>query len=141
MKKIFSWVLLYVCIATAACAQKISVPPAVIKAFNSKYPNATDMKWGKESAKEYEAEFKLNGTNVSANFGMDGGWVETETAIRIADLPAPVTAAVTKKYPGATITMAEKLEMPGGKVLYEAAFKVKGKKKSMELNPDGSIVK
>lgn len=141
MKKIFSWVLLYICISATACAQKINVPPAVTKTFNSKFVGAKDIKWGKESAKEYEAEFKLNGTNVSANFGMDGSWVETETVIKIADLPAPVTAAVTRKYPGSTITMAEKLEMPGGKVLYEATFKVKGKKKSIELNPDGSIAK
>ena len=42
-------------------------------------PAATDVKWGKESAKEYEAEFRLNGNNVSANFGSDGAWVETET--------------------------------------------------------------
>lgn len=141
MKKVFSWVLLYVCIASTACAQKINVPPAVTKAFNSKFPGAKDIKWGKESAKEYEAEFKLNGTNVSANFGMDGSWVETETVIRIVDLPAPVTAAVSKKYPGSVITLAEKLEMPGGKVLYEATFKVNGKRKSVELNADGSFVK
>jgi hypothetical protein len=141
MKKKFSWLLLYICIAVTACAQKINVPAAVKQAFASKYPNATNVKWGKESAKEYEAEFKLNGTNVSANFALDGSWVETETVIKIADLPGAVTAAVKKKYPGAVITMAEKLEEPGGKLLYEASFKVNGKKKSMELNPDGSAAK
>lgn len=141
MKKVFSWLLLYLCMAAPAFAQKLTVPATVTTAFNTKYPGAANVKWGKESAKEYEAEFKLNGTNVSANFGSDGNWVETETVINVADLPAAVTAAINKKYPGATIIMAEKSEEPGDKVLYEATIKVNGKKKSMELNPDGSAAK
>jgi len=128
-------------IATTGCSQKINVPAAVTKAFNSKYPSATDVKWGKESAKEYEAEFKLNGNSVSANFGADGAWVETETAIKTADLPAAVVAAISKNYPGAVITTAEKLEEPGDKLLYETVIKVKGKKKTLEMKADGSLAK
>src|SRR4051812_10101149 len=120
MKKVFYLPLLCLFITVAACAQKINVPAAVSNAFKSKFPNATNVKWGKESAKEFEAEFKLNGTSISANFNTDGSWVETETVIKTADLPAAVTNAVKKKYPGAAITMAEKLEMPGNKLLYEA---------------------
>ena len=141
MKKIFSWLLLYVCIAATACAQKINVPPAVTKAFNSKYPGASDVKWGKESAKEYEAEFKLNGTNVSANFGSDGAWVETETVMKVTDLPPAVIASIAKNYPGSVITTAEKLEEPVDKVLFEDTIKVKGKKKTIELNSDGRVAK
>jgi polysaccharide deacetylase 2 family uncharacterized protein YibQ len=141
MKTRFSWLLLCLGIAMTVHAQKLAVPAAVTNAFTAKYPGATEVKWGKESAKEYEAEFKLNGTNVSANFGTDGSWVETETVIKVTDLPAAVTSAIKTKYPGATITMAEKLEQPGGKILYEAAIKVNGKKKSLELKPDGSFAK
>src|SRR5712675_83826 len=110
MKKIFLLLSVSAYMATATFAQKINVPAAVTKAFNSKYPGATNVKWGKENAKEYEAEFKLNGSNVSANFGTDGAWVETETGIKTADLPAAVVAAINKKYPGAAITTAEKVE-------------------------------
>ena len=128
-------------IATTCCSQKINVPPAVIKAFNNKYPGALNVKWGKESAKEYEAEFKLNGNNVSANFGTDGSWVETETAIKVTELPEAVVAAIKKNYPGAVITMAERLEEPGNKLLYETVIKMKGKKKTLEMKPDGSLAK
>ena len=128
-------------ISLSANCQSVKVPAAVKNAFSTKYPNATNVTWGKENAKEYEAEFKMNGNAVSANFGLTGNWVETETVIPVADLPAAVSAAVIIKYPGAVITMAEKLEMPGDKLLYEAAFKVNGKKKSLELNPDGSLAK
>ncbi|MFI5131323.1 MAG: PepSY-like domain-containing protein [Chitinophagales bacterium] len=137
-------VLLVACsiltISTFSCSQ-IKVPLAVATAFNSKYPGGTDVKWGKESAKEYEAEFRLNGNNVSANFGSDGAWVETETVMKVADLPAAVVAAINKNYPGAVITTAEKLEEPGDKLLYETVIKVKGKKKTLELNADGSLAK
>jgi hypothetical protein len=139
MKNIFIVLIMAISICLSANCQSIKVPEAVKTAFSSKYPSATNVKWGKENSKEYEAEFKLNNTSISANFGLDGSWVETETVIPVADLPAAVSSAVTKKYPGAVITMAEKLEVPGGKLLYEAAFKVGGKKKSMELNPDGSV--
>ena len=141
MKQIvfMTWFLLT--IITTSYSQKISIPPDVSKAFNSKYPAATNVKWGKESAKEYEAEFKLNGNNVSANFRTDGSWVETETVIKVDDLPAAVVASIQKQYPGATITTAEKLEEPGDKLLYETVIKVKGRKRTLELKADGSPVK
>lgn len=127
-------------IAGTGFSQKINVPSAVTNAFKAKFPTATNVKWGKENAKEFEAEFKQGNTSVSANFKTDGSWVETETVIPQASLPAAVSAAILKKYPGAVITMAEKTEMPG-KIIYEAAIKVNGKKKNVEVNPDGSFVK
>ena len=141
MKNNFFVLIAVIAISLSANCQSIKVPSAVKNAFAAKYPNATNVTWGKENAKEYEAEFKMNGNSVAANFGLDGSWVETETTIPVVDLPAAVSAAVIKKNPGADITVAEKLEMPGGKLLYEVTFKVNGKKKSMELNPDGSLTK
>ena len=141
MKQLLLIALSIFAITTTSCSQKVNVPPDVTKAFNGKYPDATNIKWGKESAKEYEAEFKLNGSNVSANFGTDGTWVETETVIKVTDLPAVVVTAIKKNYPGAVITMAEKLEQPGNKLFYETTIKVKGKKKTLELNADGSLAK
>ena len=138
MKNVFIVLTMAVTISLSASCQGLKVPKAVKNAFAAKYPNATNVKWGKENAKEYEAEFKSGNTAVSANFGLDGSWVETETVIPIADLPAAVSTAVTSKNPGAVISMAEKTEMPGGKLHYEVAFKVGGKKKSMELNADGT---
>ena len=141
MKRILIITYCIFAIAITGCSQKINVPAAVSNAFNSRYPGATNVKWGKESAKEFEAEFKFNGDNVSANFGTDGTWVETETMIKVADLPAAVVAAINKNYPGAVIRTAEKLEAPGDKLLYETVIKVKGKKKTLEMKADGSLAK
>ena len=126
-------------LATTSCSQKINVPPAVTKAFNGKYPGATDVKWGKENAKEYEAEFKLNNTAISANFGTDGSWKETETTIKSSELPEAVTKAIQTKYPGGVISLAEKVEKPD-KTYYETVIKINNKKKEIEILPDGKFM-
>ena len=126
-------------LVTTSYSQKINVPPAVTKAFNSKYPGATDVKWGKENAKEYEAEFKLNNTAISANFGTDGSWKETETTIKSSELPEAVTKAIQTKYPGAVINLAEKVEKPE-KTYYETVIKINNKKKEIEILPDGKFI-
>ena len=130
-----------VSVITITFAQKINVPAEVSKAFAAKFPNATEVKWGKENAKEYEAEFKINNVPVSANFGTDGSWKETETTIKASELPAEVTKSVNTKYPGAEYSVCERIEKPGNKLMYEVNIKVKGKKKELEFNPDGSIAK
>lgn len=138
MKKYTIVLMLTITAGVSANCQSIKVPDVVKTAFSTKYPTATNVKWGKENAKEYEAEFNLINNAVSANFGLDGSWVETESVIPVAELPAAVKAAVKAKYPGAAITLAEKTEQPGNKILYEVSVKVNGKVKSMELKPDGT---
>ncbi|HEY6064190.1 MAG TPA: PepSY-like domain-containing protein [Chitinophagaceae bacterium] len=138
MKNIFIVLTAAITISLSASCQGLKVPEAVKNAFAARFPAATNVSWGKENAKEYEAEFKLNNNSVSANFGLDGSWVETESVIPVSELPAAVKTAVSTKYPGGSITLAEKTEQPGNKVLFEVAVKVNGKKKSMELNPDGT---
>ncbi len=128
--------------AAMSCSKKINekdIPAPVKTAFNTKFPGATSIKWGKENAKEYEAEFKLSSTNISANFKLDGSWVETETTIPVADLPEAVINAVKTKYPEAVYGRIEKIEKPGGKILYEVNITVNGKKKELELYPDDSL--
>jgi hypothetical protein len=120
---------------------QVKVPDAVKTAFNSKFPNASNVKWEKENKKELEANFKMNNTDVSANFGLDGTWVETETTIPSNELPAAVTTTVNTKYPGAVYGRTEKIEKPGGKILYEVNITVNGKKKELELDADGVIIK
>ncbi|MBI1343986.1 MAG: hypothetical protein GC171_13720 [Terrimonas sp.] len=136
MKKIFS---VWVCCALlvfSCTAQKIKMPKAVSDAFATKFPEAKEVKWGKESATEYEAEFKVKGQSVSANFDATGKWVETESTIALSDLPPAVVAAVKGKFPNAEMTGAEKVDQPG-KSLYEVLLKSNGRKKSVELTPEG----
>jgi hypothetical protein len=144
MKSLFISACFIFSFATISCSQKINekdIPGAVKTAFSNKFSTASNIKWEKENKKELEANFKMNNTDVSANFGLDGAWVETETTIPASELPAAVTKAVNTKYPGAIYGRTEKIEKPGGKILYEVNITLKGKKKELEMNPDGSLEK
>jgi Putative beta-lactamase-inhibitor-like, PepSY-like len=141
MKKLFIVLTMVVFAGLSAPCQGINVPEAVRNAFAAKFPNATGVKWEKENTKEYEASFKSNNTDMSANFNHDGSWVETETEIAISELPAVVSSAIMTKYPGAVIKGADKIEKPGGKTTYEADIKLNGKNKELLLNADGSFIK
>jgi hypothetical protein len=138
MKKIFILQLLF---ATMSMQAQTKAPVAVRDAFSKQFSDAKNVKWGRENAKEYEANFKLNGVNMSANYDLQGNWKETETEIAINDLPEAVVKSINAKYPGATISGADKIEKADGKIIYEADIKVNGNKKEIELFADGKFVK
>ncbi len=106
-------------------------PAAVLNAFKTKFPNATEVKWGMENKTEYEAEFTLDGKKISANFKTDGSWVETETGVAQKDLPAGVMDYINKNYAGAKVNETAKIEMPD-KTVYEV--EVKGKSVLFDLS-------
>lgn len=109
--------LLLICFGTsfAACAQK-TPPAAVVTTFNQKFQNVQELEWGKEKNGEWEAEFEQGGADMSANFSAEGKWLETETEIKVADLPASVqTALVGKK-----VKEAAKILRADGSTVYEA---------------------
>jgi opacity protein-like surface antigen len=139
MKKLFLAIVSILVISASSYAA--DVPKAVADAFAKKFPAATNIKWGKENAKEYEAEFKLNGKSVSANFLTNGSWIETESEINTAELPAAVTSAVKLKYADAVMLKIFKIETAKGKITYETEFKTGNKKKELIFNAEGDLIK
>ena len=138
MKKIIS-VLSIVAIASSSFAG--TPPTAVEKSFQQKFPTAKNVSWGKENAKEWEAEFKLNDTKISANFLLDGTWVETETEIPVTQLPPAVATSIKKQYPDWQIAEADKMESRTKGNFYEADIKMGLKKKEVEIKEDGTLMK
>jgi hypothetical protein len=113
MKRILFMLLSTVIISNIACAQKISadqVPAAVTSAFKARFPSITKATWEMEHANEYEAAFKLNGGEASANFDNTGKWLETETEIKVSALPAPIQKSISKDFAGFKIKEATKVE-------------------------------
>ena len=86
-------------------------------------PQVKKVKWDKESDAEWEAEFKMDGMEYSANFLEDGTWKETEHEIEQKDIPDAVRATLDNELPGYEIEEAEISETVDG-LTYE--FEVEG---------------
>ena len=123
MKKVIYLLLTAALMSNAACAQKIAadkIPPAVSSAFKVKFPTATKISWEMENENEYEAGFRMNGEEVSATYDNTGKWLETETEIKVSDLPTAVHAALAKDFTGFKIEEASKIESVKNGSCYEA---------------------
>ena len=105
----------------AVAAKKKTPPQAVVAAFNQKFANVKDVDWGMEKNGQWEAEFDQNKAEMSANFSADGKWVETETEIKVAELPAAVRTALK----GQKIKEASRILRADGSTVYEAEVRHK----------------
>ncbi len=124
--KIIAIVLASVGLLSFACTSEsnkaLEIPREVTAAFLQKYPSAESVEWEMEEG-DYEAEFKVGQLKMSANFTKIGKWLESETEIKVSDLPAAVVASITTNFPGTKVTEAEKLDLPDSSITYEVKLK------------------
>lgn len=139
MKKISLSIMAFVLVIS--CAFAMTPPKAVKDSFDKKFPTASKITWGKEAAKEWEAEFTFEGSKISANFYEDGTWLETEKEIKATNLPVAVAAAIKKNYQGWAVAEADKTETSKHGTIYEADLKKGTLKKSVAYKEDGTPVK
>ena len=95
-------------------------------AFGQKYPEIKSVKWEKETADEWEAEFKKDGIKQSAIFLTNGTWLETEQALKPTDLPSSVASSIHTSFKDYKIEETEKVTRNDGSVVYEVSLE-KGK--------------
>jgi hypothetical protein len=121
-------------LGVTACGQsQKKVPANVRSAFMTKFSNVSNVKWSRENDKEWEAEFKLEGKEYSANFDNDGNWMETEYEVSLKDIPAEVKATLDKESAGFKIKESSITETAEGKA-YE--FIISKGETEMELTID-----
>lgn len=122
------------------CSAGEKVPQKVKDAFAKKFPTAQSVKWDKESANEWEAEFKMNKMEYSANYTDDGIWKETEHEVAEKDVPAAVKKALADTYPGAKMEEIDMSETSSGTV-YEFGIKKDGKEMEVVIDHMGKVMK
>ncbi len=140
MKNVFMMIAVVALFSFSACGVGSKDVPAKVKsAFSEKFPNASKVKWDMEDAKEWEAEFKMDGKEYSANFNLDGLWLETEYEIEISQIPEAVKASLDSEFAGYKIKEPEVSETAEG-ILYE--FQLKNGEEVLEVAIDagGKVV-
>ena len=143
MKAQFLTMLCAIAISITSYSQDLQedqVPAEVKSAFVKKFPKAANAKWELEDA-WYEASFRMNGTKTSASFDKSGKWEETETEMKVSEVPVTVVASVNKQYPGYKIKEAEKVESARHGKCYE--LEIEKDKDAWELlvNAKGEVLK
>jgi len=139
MKNIFILLVVFSISLVPAFSQK-NAPDNVKNEFAKKYPSAQSVKWDSEEANEWEAEFKINGTEMSASFDNKGVWLETETEISVKDLPAAVTNSLAKDFAGfktGEVSANETPQMKG----YEVALKKGEATFEVVFDNSGKVIK
>ena len=123
-----------------SCTSVKDLPIAVNEAFARKFPNADNPKWDKENDDEWEAEFKLDGEEYSANFTNDGQWLETEHEVELSEVPQNIMAVLTDKYPDFKLKEIEISESAEG-TFYEFEIKTNGSALEVAIDKTGKIAK
>ena len=127
-----------------AQAQKLKeneVPKAVKESFAKRFPKAKEVKWSKEDATEFEAEFEIDEAEQSVNFDQAGKWLVTETEIKSSQLPASVKATIAKEFAGYKIEEAEKTDAASEGVFYEVELEKGELNYEVQISSDGKVLK
>lgn len=117
----------------------VKVPVAVKAAFQKDYPSVKKVSWGPEKS-DFEAEFKLNGVETSANYDKTGKRLEVETALKTQDLPKTILDYVAKNFPKHKIIKAAKTIDSRNKVTYEAEVTLKGMVHELKFDANGKLL-
>lgn len=103
---------------------KGKTPAPVVAAFKKAFPNAQQVRYGKED-NNFEVDFAEGGKKKSAVFTPTGQLVETETVITALELPAAVMPYFQSHYKGVKIHETARIVNAKGLVTYEVGIKGK----------------
>lgn len=140
MKKYF-FVALAIAYSSATLLAQTKTTKEVENAFTAKFPKATNVKWDKENAHEFEASFLENGMKHSANFSDKGTWLETESEITFDKLPMKIQTAFNASHKVAKIKAVAKIETSTKETNYEIEVKKSLKTVEYLYNSEGKLIK
>ena len=134
------------------------VPQATRTSFETKYPNASNVRWTKYDpsvdkstmdhsdvrynldANDYEVRFNMDNADYVAWYD-DGNWIYTTSKVSDhSTLPAAVNNRIKNDYPGYTIVEADK-ENDKDRTMYEVELEKGSDKVKLMIAENGDIIK
>lgn len=128
-------------------------------AFNTQYPNATNIVWSAYDpnvviindwdmagwtvidADDYVVQFDMDGEKYYAWYDMNGEWIGSAIAVTdFTTLPDMVRSEIKAKYPGYTISSVNK-ELHKDRVAYELVLKDGDTKQIVLMDLNGVVLK
>ena len=142
---IFGMALFSLMLSAPALAQekkltKEQLPAAVQKTADEQSKGATVRGYSteKEGGKTiYEVQLSVNGKNRDVSIDSAGVVIEVEDTVDFASLPDAVQAGLKKRAGAGKILTVEALTKKDKLVAYEAVVETAGKKKEVQIGPDG----
>jgi len=120
--------------------QRADLPPAVEKTVAAQTQGATIRGFSQEKENGqtfYEAETTVNGHSKDITIDANGAVAEIEEQVAFDSLPAAVKAGLQAKAGDGKIVKVESLTKHDKLVAYEAKVQTAGKKKEIQVGPDG----
>ena len=135
-----------------------NVPVSVQTSFTTQYPTATEVIWAPYDANtvpidwdlsgwsavdnsDYVATFTMSNNQYYAWYDANGNWIGSTYVVHdFTTLPSPVTAVITDKFSGYSITSVNS-EMQKDKVAYEILLKNGDSKAKVLIDANGNIIK
>ena len=127
-------------IAQEKKVQKADLPAAVQKTVDEQSQGATVRGYSTEMENgkiNYEAQLTVNGKTRDISMDANGVITEIEDQVDFAALPDAVQAGLKKKAGAGKILKVESLTKKNKIVAYEAVVETEGKKKEVQVGPDG----
>jgi hypothetical protein len=119
----------------------VKLPATVEAAFKKAYPQATIKSVAHETEggqEQYEIESVDHGRALDVNYKPDGTVIVIEQEVTAADVPGAVMAAITARYPKATVTRRERAT-EDKKVYFELGV-TGAPVKEVQLTPEGKWI-
>lgn len=120
--------------------QRSDLPPAVEKTVAAQTQGATIRGFSTEVEKGktyYEAELTVSGHSKDVLIAANGDVAEVEEQVTFESLPAAVRDGLQSKAGKGKILKVESLTKHEKLVAYEAVVQTEGKKKEIQVGPDG----
>lgn len=120
--------------------KRSELPPAVEKTVTEVSKDATVKGFSRETENgktSYEVELVVSGHSKDVEIDPSGAVLEVEEEVAMDALPADVKAGLNATAAGGRILKVESLTKKGKLVAYEAKVESAGKKKEIQVGPDG----